>query len=146
MAEKRRTCAKCGKNRAERFYVSPKGRVCQSCRRGRTQLAARAVRLQDTYGISEDDYAALLAAQNGCCAICGGVRSYNLDVDHDHALEKAGLPPRSTVRGLLCKQCNRRILRAVRDSVDLLRSAIDYLESPPARAVLGDLRERTIDD
>lgn len=92
--------------------------------------------MEETYGITTEDYNALLEAQGGRCAMCGGKRSYNLDVDHDHALEKAGLPLRETIRGLLCKQCNRRILRSVRDDIGLLEAAIAYLRNPPARAVL----------
>lgn len=139
MTAKRRLCAKCGKNRAERFYVGPRGRVCSFCRKRRAQIASRGVRLQETYGITEDEFQAILDHQGGVCAICKGERSYNLDTDHDHALEKAGLPMRDTVRGALCRQCNRRILRSVRDSIVLLRAAIAYLEDPPARHVLGAL-------
>jgi hypothetical protein len=92
--------------------------------------------LREQYGLSLDDYEALMAAQKHACAICQGRRPYNLDIDHDHALERAGVPPRETVRGLLCKQCNRRVLRSARDSVVLLRAAVAYLEDPPARKVL----------
>ena len=84
-----------------------------------------------------DDYEALMAAQKHACAICLGRRPYNLDIDHDHALEKAGVPIRETVRGLLCKQDNRRLLRAAKDSPERLRRAAEYLERPPARRVLG---------
>jgi hypothetical protein len=132
-----RRCSKCGRNRNEKFFVSARGRVCVSCRRGRVALANRAVRLEETYGLTQDDYAKLLAAQAGACAICGGKRPYNLDIDHDHALERAGLPPRETVRGALCRQCNRRILRSCRDSVEILEAAIRYLKNPPARRVLS---------
>lgn len=92
----------------------------------------------ENYGITEAEYKALLGAQGGVCAICKGKRSYNLDVDHDHTLEKL-LGVRSSIRGLLCKQCNRRILRAVRDSIELLESAIRYLQDPPAQQVLAGL-------
>ena len=135
VAAKRRLCTKCGKNTIK--WDTPRQRVCNACKRTRTQTASRAVRLLETYGITEEDYAALLEAQGGVCAICGGRRSYNLDVDHSHSLERQGLPPRDTVRGLLCKQCNRRVLRSVRDDVGILKSAIAYLEDPPAPKVLG---------
>jgi Recombination endonuclease VII len=133
---KRRKCSKCGRNRAERFYVSARGRVCLTCRAGRVRLAARDIRLRESYGLSLDDYEALMAAQKHACAICLGRRPYNLDIDHDHALERAGVPPRESVRGLLCKQCNRRVLRSARDDAALLRRAADYLDNPPAREVL----------
>jgi Recombination endonuclease VII len=141
-------CDKCGKRRDPKFFGADKRRTdgistrCVACLRTRRSSATRAVRLQDTYGITAEDYKRLLEAQGGCCAICGGKRSYNLDVDHDHALEKAGSLPRQTVRGLLCKQCNRRILRSVRDDVSVLRNAIAYLENPPAQTVLGFSMDR----
>lgn len=93
------------------------------------------------------EYEALLAAQGGVCAICGGKRSYNLDVDHDHAVERAsldaGTPPREaargSIRGLLCKTCNRGILRKARDRASVLRAAADYLDRgvTHAQEVLG---------
>jgi hypothetical protein len=77
-------------------------------------------RLKQTYGISEDDYQAMLKAQGGVCAICERHQRYQrLCVDHCHKTNK--------VRGLLCTRCNRNIGRFY-DSVRLLRRAADYLE------------------
>ena len=129
MAVKRKPCAKCGRNRALKFYA-PRGRVCSFCQKRRTSNASRETRLLETYGISLADYDAMLAAQGGVCAICGGTRKANLDVDHSH---KTYL-----VRGLLCRRCNRRLLPASLDQVDLLLKAIEYLNNPPAFAVLGE--------
>lgn len=144
MAPKRRPCARCGVNRDEKFYVSSRGRVCLYCRKGRSQLASRAQRLWESYGITEAEFNAVLAFQGGVCAICKGRRTYNLDWDHDHALERAGLPLRDTGRGCLCKNCNRRVLRAARDSIEILEAAIEYLKDPPARKVLGPASDRTM--
>lgn len=130
-----RHCRKCDQNRALKFFA-PRGRVCKPCQRGRGRLAARSVRLVEQYGITEADYAALLAAQGGACAICGGTRRKNLDVDHDHKLEG-----RASVRGLLCARCNRQILRHARDDAALLRAAASYIDNPPARSVLKGLDE-----
>lgn len=137
-----RLCSVCLKYRQERFYGPDARRSdglstrCNNCRRGSTTLANRNQRIQDTYGISSAEYSVLLASQDGACAICKGKRSYNLDIDHCHALERAGKPARETVRGLLCKTCNRRLLRAAKDNVDVLQAAIDYLQGPPARGIL----------
>lgn len=139
-----RHCAKCDKNKALRFF-KPRGRVCSSCLRGRVTLAARDVRLMDNYGLTPKDYATLLAAQGGACAICGGKRRKNLDVDHCHKTKAALLvagwaavdASRASVRGLLCARCNRQILRNARDDAALLRAAAAYLEAPPARETLG---------
>lgn len=100
-------------------------------------------RLQETYGITLDEWYAMLQAQGGVCAACGGKRR-NYDVDHDHAVERAliadGMQPqlaaRMSVRGLLCRRCNK-VLRDVRDSRDALRGLGLYLAKPPAATVLG---------
>ena len=144
LAERRRPCSKCKRNRAERFYVSQRGRVCSTCRRGRTRYGSREQHLQETYGISGEEYAQLLEAQHSACAICGGVRRGHLDIDHDHAVAKAleaqGVQPllavRMSVRGALCRRCNRRLLPAAQDSIERLEAAIAYLGEPPARKVL----------
>lgn len=61
--------------------------------------------LKAKYGLTEDEYDLLLAAQGGVCAICGrfetvkrGSNVSRLSVDHDHATGQ--------VRGLLCQSCN----------------------------------------
>jgi hypothetical protein len=76
------------------------------------------------HGASVEDYEMLVVKQNGACAICGSTdpknkRAKRLYVDHCHA---SGL-----IRGLLCRPCNS-VLGFVGDSVELLRSAIAYLE------------------
>lgn len=78
------------------------------------------------YGITPEQYDALLSTQGGLCAICGDAPDANgkgayarLHIDHDHA---TGL-----VRGLLCGRCNQG-LGYFRDSPDSLASAIKYLK------------------
>ena len=126
---RKRKCARCGLQRQLKFYTTPRGRVCVTCQKKRRRGASRDVRLVETYGITQADYETMLAAQGGGCAICKGKRTGNLDVDHCH---KTGL-----VRGLLCRRCNRRLLPAAQDRVDRLESAIQYLNDPPAVAVIG---------
>jgi hypothetical protein len=130
MTEKRRPCAKCGKGRAERFFKGPRGRVCVTCQRARSRTTNHAARIGKTYGITADEYNAILASQNGACAICKQTRNYRLNVDHRHS--------DGVVRGLLCRLCNGRLLTAARDNPDTLRRAADYLEAPPAMAVIGE--------
>ena len=77
-------------------------------------------KLHSRYGITVEEYDRMFAEQDGKCAICGvKVEKHRLCVDHDHATGK--------VRGLLCRLCNRH-LGGFRDSIDLLRRAIAYLE------------------
>lgn len=78
-------------------------------------------KLQSTFGINLDEYNAMLASQNGGCAICGKSSEENkkrLAVDHCHNSKK--------VRGLLCSPCNQAI-GLFKDSTELLQSAISYL-------------------
>lgn len=91
--------------------------------------AARAKRLWDVFRITPDEYDAILAAQDGGCAICGRPprEGKRLAVDHDH---KTGY-----IRGLLCFVCNRRVLGA--RSADVLVKTAAYVSDPPARRVLG---------
>lgn len=133
---RRRKCSKCGTGRSEKFYASPRARVCTHCKRSGGRQRSHATHVEVTYGITEDEYQQILAAQGGVCAICEGSRGYNLHVDHDHALERQGVPTRNTVRGLLCRACNARLLPAARDKVATLERAIVYLNDPPAFRVL----------
>jgi hypothetical protein len=78
----------------------------------------------------------MLAAQDGVCAICRRPpKTKRLEVDHDH---KSGL-----VRGLLCWRCNHRVLGQAGDDAELLRSAAQYLDEPPAVPVIGEVFGRT---
>lgn len=86
-----------------------------------------------TYELLPGEYQLMLKAQNGKCAICPAPLKYTkrrYAVDHDHAVEKI-LGIRWSIRGLLCKRHNN-LLRDVRDSIETLQAAIDYLKNPPA--------------
>ena len=59
------------------------------------------------YRITPERYDAILASQNGCCAICGGHDGYKrLAVDHDHNCCPGRNSCGKCVRGLLCENCN----------------------------------------
>lgn len=71
------------------------------------------------YGITLEQFNALMSAQGGVCAICGKPpQARSLSVDHNHTT--------GAIRGLLCAACNRAI-GMMRDSPGLLRKAADYL-------------------
>jgi hypothetical protein len=70
------------------------------------------------YGLSPQEYYALVARQGGACAICRKIKP--LCVDHCHLTGK--------VRGLLCHTCNSA-LGFWGDSPSLVRRALKYLET-----------------
>jgi predicted methyltransferase len=76
-------------------------------------------RRSQRYNLTPEDYAAMYAAINGCCTICG-IPQDVLAVDHDHKTTK--------VRGLLCKGCNLG-LGGFKDDTELLAKAIVYLSN-----------------
>lgn len=75
----------------------------------------RRYNLKKKYGLTLEDYAAMLVAQGGVCAICGASRPGGrgaFPVDRDHQS--------NMVRGLLCNNCNRLVgqyEKAVRSGV-----------------------------
>ena len=113
-------CTECGKikplsERCDEFNI------CFQCRKKRVMRAA----MKKWYHISEDEYNAMLAKQDGKCAICG--KGFDLSsknertpvcIDHCH---KTG-----EFRGLLCRYCNQG-LGHFKDDPQLLAAAIAYL-------------------
>ncbi len=81
------------------------------------------------YGLEHGGYAAMLAKQDGKCAIClttePGSRLARFHVDHCHSSE--------VIRGLLCERCNRG-LGSFLDNPDLLIRAAAYVQSAKGRA------------
>jgi len=71
------------------------------------------------FGIPQEEYDQLQKDQNRLCAICFVDEGKTLCIDHNHATNK--------VRGLLCNKCNKGI-GLLGDSVELIRSALNYLE------------------
>lgn len=130
-------CSKCGEDKSpEQFYkrtrssdgLNPHCKACVSAaeKEYRTPEMNRRYNLKKTFGLTVEQYDAMLAEQGGVCAICkkaettvrqGAVQS--LSVDHCHTTNK--------IRGLLCNSCNRA-LGKFRDSIDLLKNAQLYLE------------------
>lgn len=97
------------------------GTTCRACGSARAHEAMVA----KTYGITGDDYEALLKRQGGKCAICRArPKSKRLAVDHDH---KSG-----AVRGLLCSRCNHDLLGSAWDSLAVAVALWHYMNTPPA--------------
>jgi hypothetical protein len=76
--------------------------------------------LRKDYGITIEQYDAMLAAQGGVCAICKKPRAngHRLHVDHNHTTGE--------VRGLLCVTCNSAI-GTLKEDPTLFAAALAYL-------------------
>jgi hypothetical protein len=85
---------------AARPDVREKARLYMASNRDKVKVWDQRRRLK-VYGLTEEAYGQMLAAQDGCCAIChtdkpGGHGTWCIDHDHDTGF----------VRGLLCVLCN----------------------------------------
>ncbi|WP_026317045.1 endonuclease VII domain-containing protein [Actinokineospora enzanensis] len=136
-----RRCKDCppGARRRPAPYPGPRCATHQRERTRATREAARERHVQRTYGLSPAEYDALYRAQGGTCFICRrarGTGARRLSVDHDHGCCPGPVSCGGCVRGLLCRSCNRDVLGHLRDDVDALLRAVDYLTDPPAGRVL----------
>jgi hypothetical protein len=86
----------------------------------------RKSRLKMVYGITVEQYEAMLVKQEGKCAICStkkpGSRTKMFFIDHCHTTGQ--------VRGLLCMRCNTG-LGLFLDNQKILLNAISYLQETP---------------
>lgn len=114
---------KCGPCRREIVYANRRAKTPEY----RNRLKRRNI-LKKRFGISEEIYNDMFAAQKGLCAVCrkpetgrsGVKRSLRmLAVDHCHDSGK--------VRALLCHSCNAG-LGHFKDSPALLNEAAEYLK------------------
>lgn len=133
-------CGKCGSIDFY-YYNNPnrkRNRRCRSCHRkwanaflkvnGRpSQIGKYALRpksdirryhLKFVYGLTEQEYFAMIESQGNVCAVCSQEFKGTPHVDHDHATGK--------VRGLLCRKCNHG-LGNFRDDADVLEKAAKYI-------------------
>lgn len=82
----------------------------------------RSSHLRRNFGITLEQYRELLLKQDESCAICKRhISEFNqeLAVDHNHTTGE--------IRGLLCTNCNYRLVAKHTDS-NLLRTIADYLD------------------
>lgn len=88
---------------------------------GGKRLADRKSYLKRKYGMTVEQYDAMLEAQGGGCFICGRAprEDISLHVDHDHST--------GAVRAILCFRCNNA-LADFQEDPKLLRKAAIYLD------------------
>lgn len=152
-------CSLCKIEQAVELFVKrPKGwdSWCKSCKRKRAKEYGREILtaeqkqdrrikkrtrvLQEHFNISQILFDAILARQEGRCAICRTSKptsdGRNWSIDHDHACCPGKKSCGKCVRGLLCTKCNT-ILGLMNDDTNLFGAISWYLATPPARDVLG---------
>ncbi len=139
---KYRTCSKCGIVKPVSEYhqistVDPYGKrvkrcanACKPCARAYTQQARRnytpeqkrkikSRTLVRQYGITLDQYDAMVTAQGAACLICGRTDD-PLMIDHCHSTNR--------VRGLLCGRCNGA-LGLIRESEQGAIGLLSYIRT-----------------
>lgn len=107
-----------------KLHVAPDASRCRAC------IAVQ--RREAVYGLTPEQQTALLAVQDGKCALCRRDQKMRaLAVEHDHKTK--------IVRGFACKSCNHDVLGNLYDSPEMALRVLVYLLNPPARQVgIGD--------
>ncbi len=120
--------------------VAPRGvipKFCKPCKKQRDRESQKRTRNPETvrryrlarYGLTPEDYDAILQAQHGGCALCERTTATRtgkpLHVDHNHRTGE--------VRGLLCDYCNRKRLGRGREDSAMHLKIADYLDNGAAR-------------
>lgn len=139
-------CAECRKIEKRAYYLRNRERILaqasgyraenadrireqQAGWRAENKDALKRRNFEKNYGITWEQREAMLAAQNGCCAICKsespGKQDWHMDHDHSCCPAKARSCG-ACVRGLLCSACNV-MLGCAKDSESTLSTAIEYL-------------------
>jgi len=137
----RKRCADCKRLKsADDFHVNramPDGRhyYCKECQKGRNEKwrqanpeKARAAvrksyrkhRVRQVYGISAEEYEAMLEKQEGKCPICRKALK-RPSIDHCHRTGK--------VRGVLCRHCNSS-LSVFENDPEAVARLVTYLGLP----------------
>lgn len=133
-------CHKCGEIKPRNAFNAASGTrtrlndACRSCAQKwfqeRGSQLKRARDLATKYGITLDNWDAMLAAQRGKCACCRGDLRIKPAVDHCHET--------MAIRGILCSECNTGIGK-LGDNIEGLQRAETYLWS--SRNLLSELAE-----
>lgn len=126
----RADCKACNNVKTKAYYMANQERLRAAmkeydARNASTLTNARLVR---EYGITLEQYVALLVEQEGKCAVCRKIPETKraLAVDHDHGCCPGKRSCGKCIRGLLCTSCNTG-LGNFRDSPELLAAASAYL-------------------
>lgn len=124
---------------------SPRCTTHMRAKKKATRDRAHGRHIEAEFGMSSEVYWMMYEAQGGRCWICriATGKGKRLTIDHDHNCTEGHPPERGCPmcwRGLICSYDNVLIGRR---GPDALRRAADYLENPPARKILAELRAKT---
>jgi Recombination endonuclease VII len=117
-------CKECRQKAERARYAAKREQILEQQRTSAARAAYRkGIWRRRAYGITHDEFRAMVETQGGRCALGHELRaSDELVVDHDH--------DSGAIRGLLCRLCNVG-LGAFRDDPTFLRAGAEYLESRP---------------
>lgn len=90
---------------------------------------AKDARLRARYGVSLDMFEAVLAAQGNVCAVCK-LPDKIFCLDHNHKTLKW--------RGVVCSNCNLRVIGGARDNDYKLVNAAEYVTNNPTDLVFPE--------
>jgi len=94
----------------------------------RVKNQERAQSLRTKFGITVEQYEAMLQEQGGSC-VCGYIPiNKRLAVDHDHACCSGTKTCGKCIRGLLCSNCNTA-LGLLRESEERIMKLLKYMET-----------------
>lgn len=85
--------------------------------------------LQKRYGITLEIFESILASQGGVCAVCKSADKV-FCLDHNHKTLK--------IRGIVCLNCNLRVIGGARDQDWKLVNAAEYVINNPADKVFPE--------
>lgn len=123
---KAKPCKDCGSASRKTPHPGPRCATCYRIRRTGLSNARRLAYVAKQYNLSPEAYKRLYDQHSGLCHICRYRKGRQ--VDHDHGCCAGKTSCGKCVRGLLCGPCNK-FLGFIRDKVDTLQNAIDYLKN-----------------
>lgn len=119
-------CKTCSASYQKEYQEKNKEKIKEKKKHYHTQTKEyrRWYTIKMRYGITKEEYEAILLSQNNKCAICENTKSghKNTDemvVDHCHKTQK--------VRGLLCNRCNT-LLGLIDDNPEFMQNISKYLK------------------
>ena len=121
--KRRSNCKDCGREAERERYAR--------CGNRKTPEKQRGYSIKHKYGISLDEWNAILDRQGGVCAVCERVAK-RWATDHDHSCCPGERTCGECVRSILCSQCNTA-LGLLGESVERALALVAYMEASHVR-------------